>query len=119
MRALCLLFFTWSVFQLPEQGLRSDSISWGNKIPFHEIVDCDAYGPIIFVSEIPSADIVQTQSDARPYDRVADNATTFVKGLIIFGVLAIMYALGKRFGLLDEDSDCRNKKRPRSGNQLD
>lgn len=67
-------------------------------------------GSIIFVGEIPHTNIVQAEPDTKSYDRAADNATTFMKGLILLGVLSALYAVGKRFGLLDD------KRNPQNGN---
>ena len=44
--------------------------------------------------------------------RIARCNATFVKGLILFAVLAIMYAIGKRLGLLDEKPDSKDRDRP-------
>lgn len=62
-------------------------------------------GAAVFIGECPDANIVEPSL----YDRAADNATTFAKGLVLFCVLAGIYAIGKRFGLLDDEPDRSNR----------
>lgn len=66
--------------------------------------------PVVLIGEFPSANVIQPQP--RPYDREADNATTFVKGLILLVILTIMYAIGKRFGLLDDECNTKGRDQP-------
>ena len=53
-----------------------------------------------------------TGSSRPSLPRIAQCNATFVKGLILFAVLAIMYAIGKRLGLLDEKPDSKDRDRP-------
>lgn len=69
-------------------------------------------GTIVLVGEIPSADVIKADSGTPPFDRISDNATTFVKGMILFGVIAILYALSKSLGLLDNNRYSNDRNGP-------
>jgi hypothetical protein len=58
-------------------------------------------GPVILVGELASACVDKAEARPLPYDVGLDNANTFVKGLILVAILAGMYAIGKRLGIID------------------
>jgi len=73
---------------------------------------------VILANELPCTDVIQRQAGARPYDRADENVDTFVKILVLFAVLALLNAIGKRFGLLDDeraskDDDDRGDHNPK------
>jgi hypothetical protein len=91
----------------------------GSRAPKRESENPDHDGrqrsdsPIVFVSEIAGASVEQPKPRPLPYDRATENANTFVKGLILMGILAGMYTIGKGLGLIDQDASTENTDEPK------
>lgn len=68
--------------------------------------------PLALFGEVPSANVSQARASAEPYDLTAENATTFIKIIILGGVLALLFAVLERFGLADDQryADRRNNE---------
>src|SRR5262249_37475621 len=56
---------------------------------------------VIFIGEFPETDVVGTPSRDETFQRAAENADTFIKGLIFFIALVGMHAFGKRLGIVN------------------
>jgi hypothetical protein len=67
---------------------------------------------VILVGEVANADVEEPKPSALHYDRAAENAATFFKGLILLAVLALMYAIGKCLGIVDSYPDPKNYHHP-------
>jgi hypothetical protein len=57
--------------------------------------------PLSLSANSPAHAVDKAEARPLPYDVGLDNANTFVKGLILVAILAGMYAIGKRLGIID------------------
>jgi hypothetical protein len=72
-------------------------------------------GTLVFVSKMTDAPGIQVSPPPIDFNKVEENGSTFINGLIVFCLLALMYAVGKFLGLVDYKNDPEeSRKRPES-----
>jgi len=70
--------------------------------------------PLVSIREIASANEDETRPEIRLRDDHGDSSgVTFVKFLVLGGILVAMYAAFKWFGWLDDDDDAQDTDRPK------
>ena len=67
---------------------------------------------LILVSEISSADTDETRSEVKPRDRGDGSGTTFVKFLVLGGILVAVYAAFEWLRWIDDDDKSDNPDHP-------
>jgi len=69
-------------------------------------------GPLVLVGKMTDAPGVQVNPSLIDFKKIEENGNTFVNGLIVFGLLALVYAIGKFLGLVDYKDDKASRKHP-------
>jgi hypothetical protein len=71
--------------------------------------------PFVLIGEVTDTSSIQPQSEPIDFRRLDENATTFLKLLILCGILAVMYAVGKFLGLIKNKNNHKERGKGRDG----
>jgi hypothetical protein len=74
--------------------------------------ECDQ-SPVIFLGKIARTSSAQSNARDLTFERTAENTVTFIKSVILVIGLVLMYAFGKRLGLVDKESYSNNRHSPK------